>query len=115
MTKSAAIIIGAGSSLGSALCKRWQQDDAISHVFAVSREQTAVPEQSGHTSIQNIGCDYSEASIKEACETIKTLLDEMQLKTISRVCICNGILHNENVWPEKRIEELTSDSLIEVF
>jgi NAD(P)-dependent dehydrogenase (short-subunit alcohol dehydrogenase family) len=74
-----------------------------------------VPRQSGHTPIQNIACDYTEASIIDACETIKTLLDEMQLKTISRVCICNGILHNENVWPEKRIEELTSDSLIEVF
>jgi len=39
----------------------------------------------------------------------------MQLETISRVCICNGILHNENVWPEKRIEDLSSDALIEVF
>ena len=74
-----------------------------------------MPEQSVDTSIQNIACDYTEASIIDTCETIKTLLDEMQLKTISRVCICNGILHNENVWPEKRIEELTSDSLIEVF
>lgn len=115
MTDSAAIVIGAGSSIGSALCKRLQQDEAISHVFAVSRDQTAVPENSVDTSIQNIICDYTEASIIDTCGTIKTLLDEMQLETISRVCICNGILHNENVWPEKRLEELNSDSLIEVF
>jgi NAD(P)-dependent dehydrogenase (short-subunit alcohol dehydrogenase family) len=115
MTDLAAIVIGAGSSIGSSLCKRWQQDDAISHVFAVSREQAAVSEQNEDASIKHIACDYSEASIIDACQSIKTLLDEMQLKTISRVCICNGILHNDNVWPEKRIEELTSDSLIEVF
>ena len=115
MTESAAIVIGAGSSIGTALCKRWQQDDAISHVFAVSREQTFDHERSEHASIHNIRCDYSEASIIEACQTIKTLIDEKQLGTISRVCICNGILHNENVWPEKRLEELNTSNLLEVF
>jgi NAD(P)-dependent dehydrogenase (short-subunit alcohol dehydrogenase family) len=115
MTESAAIVIGAGSSIGSALCRRWQQDAAISHVFAVSREPAAEHEQSTHASIHRICCDYSEVSIIEACQTIKTLLDEMQLDTISRVCICNGILHNENVWPEKRLEELSISSLLEVF
>jgi len=115
MTESAAIVIGAGSSIGAALCRRWQQDDAISHVFAVSREQTFDHERSEHASIHNIRCDYSEASIIEACQTIKTLIDEKQLGTISRVCICNGILHNENVWPEKRLEELNTSNLLEVF
>lgn len=115
MSDSAAIVIGAGSSIGSALCERWQQDDAVSHVFAVSRQLAADHEQSEDATIHHIHSDYTEASIKETCETIKTLMDENHTDTISRVCICNGILHNENVWPEKRIEELTSDSLIEVF
>lgn len=115
MTDSAAIVIGAGSSIGAALCKRWQQDNAISHVFAVSREQADERELNEHTSIHNIHCDYSEASIIEACQTIKTLIDEHRLDTISRVCICNGILHNENVWPEKRLEELSASNLLEVF
>ncbi len=115
MTKSAAIVIGAGSSLGAALCERWQQDDAISHVFAVSREQAADQKKNQHASINNIRCDYSEASIIEVCQMIKMLMHQRQLGTISRVCICNGILHNESVWPEKRLEELNTNNLLEVF
>jgi NAD(P)-dependent dehydrogenase (short-subunit alcohol dehydrogenase family) len=115
MTKSTAIVIGAGSSLGAALCEQWQQDDAISQVFAVSREQTADQEQNQHASIHNIRCDYSEASIIEVCQMIKMLMHQRQLGTISRVCICNGILHNETVWPEKRLEELNTSNLLEVF
>ncbi len=115
MTKSAAIVIGAGSSLGAALCERWQQDDAISQVFAVSREQAADQKKNQHASINNIRCDYTEASIIEACQMIKMLMHQRQLGTISRVCICNGILHNESVWPEKRLEELNTNNLLEVF
>ena len=106
MTDSAAIVIGAGSSIGAALCKRWQQDNAISHVFAVSREQADERELNEHTSIHNIHCDYSEASIIKACQTIKTLIDEHRLDTISRVCICNGILHNEMSGPKSAWKSL---------
>ena len=115
MSDSAALVIGAGSSIGSALCARWKQDDAVSRVFAVSRQPAAGHEHDGHPPIINIPSDYTEASISQTCAMIKTLMDENHLDSISRVCICNGILHNENVWPEKRIEDLNSDSLLEVF
>lgn len=115
MSDSAALVIGAGSSIGSALCARWQQDDAVSRVFAVSRRLAAGHEHDDYPSIINIHSDYTEASITETCATIKTLMEQNHLDSISRVCICNGILHNENVWPEKRIEDLNSDSLLEVF
>ena len=115
MSDSAAIVIGAGSSIGAALCQRWQQDDTVSCVFAVSRQLEAADDNNEESSIIRIHSDYTEASISKALETIKTLMLENHLQTISRVCICNGILHNESVWPEKRIEELTADSLLEVF
>ncbi len=53
------------------------------------------------TMIHFIQTEYDESSITQTCEKIKTLTS-----SISRVCICNGILHNEDIWPEKRIEEL---------
>jgi NAD(P)-dependent dehydrogenase (short-subunit alcohol dehydrogenase family) len=115
MSDSAAIVIGAGSSIGSALCRRWQQDNAIEHVFAVSRQLATGSDQNEATTITYIHSDYTEASIDKSCDTIKMLMHENQLSTISRVCICNGILHNENTWPEKRIEELNTNSLLEVF
>jgi len=115
MSNSVAIVIGAGSSLGAALCEQWRQDKNIGQVFAVSREQTTRQKQNQHASILSIRCDYSESSISEACQMIKTLIDQKQLGAISRVCICNGILHNESVWPEKRLEQLNANNLLEVF
>ena len=105
--KSTAIVIGAGGGLGSALCRQWQQDDDIETVIAISRhakDNIALP------GIQAITCDYSEASITRASEKIKSLAG-----TISRVCICNGLLHNDHIWPEKRIEDIGLDNLQEVF
>ena len=88
-TKSTAIVIGAGGGLGSALCRQWQQDDDIETVIAVSRhaEYNKLP------GVQAITCDYSEASIARASEKIKSLGGK-----ISRVCICNGLLHNDHIW-----------------
>jgi NAD(P)-dependent dehydrogenase (short-subunit alcohol dehydrogenase family) len=115
MTGSAVLVIGASGSLGRAMCNRWQQDEDIGHVFAVSRQLTVTLGQSHDDPIDRIHCDYSEASITEACEKIKTLMDEKKLVSISRVCICNGILHNENVWPEKRLEDVDISAIQEVF
>jgi len=116
--KTSAIVIGAGGGLGSALCEQWQQDSHIDNVIAVSRRVEKTEQQAAdanihanaHANIQWLQCDYSEASINEAAESIKHLAG-----TVTRVCICNGILHTENIWPEKRIEDLTLDAMQQVF
>lgn len=110
MPKSTAIIIGASGGLGSALCKRWQQDHKADHVIAISRHAIPDDEKSRESNTHFIQCNYTESSIVDACEKIKILTD-----SISRVCICNGILHNEHVWPEKRIEDISLSALQEVF
>jgi len=106
--KSTAIVIGASGGLGSAMCKQWQQDDGIDSVIAISSHA----EDSNNTlpGIQTIQCDYSEASIARACEKIKLLSGP-----ITRVCICNGLLHNDHIRPEKRIEDIGLDAMQEVF
>lgn len=113
--KSTAIIIGASGGLGSALCQKWQQDSEIDSVIAVSRQNLTTLNQSSEPGIHFIQCDYSESSIVTTCDQIKTLMNSSNLSSISRVCICNGILHNDNVRPEKRIEEVTASALQEVF
>lgn len=110
MPKSTAIIIGASGGLGSALYRRWRQDHKVDHVIAISRQAVPDDENSGESSTHYIRCDYTEPSIVKACEKIRILTD-----SISRVCICNGILHNEHVWPEKRIEDVNLQHLQEVF
>ena len=109
-TGSSAIVIGAGSTIGKALCEQWQKNEGIDSVIAVSRQSLAGARADGENQVQFIRTEYDEQSIGQAVEKIQALT-----RSISRVCICNGILHNNDVWPEKRIEELNSDALTEVF
>ena len=115
MKKSAAIIIGASGGLGLALCKEWQKDNAIGMVIAISRSDLMPDESNDESSLHHIHCNYSEASIVNSCEQIKTLLEDSGIDAIARVCICNGILHNEDVWPEKRIEDISISAMQEIF
>ena len=107
---STALIIGAGGGLGAALCKQFQQSKDIERVIAVSRQHIGHSTQEQEQITRYIGCDYTESSIDAACKQIRTLTN-----SISRVCICNGILHNDHIWPEKRIEDLDSSALLEIF
>jgi NAD(P)-dependent dehydrogenase (short-subunit alcohol dehydrogenase family) len=115
MSDSTAIIIGASGGLGAALCEKWQQDDAVDKVIAISR--LAIPEDDirNGSGFHFLQCDYSEDSINETCDSISSLLDTTSPGPVSRVCICNGILHNEHAWPEKRIEDISISAMQEVF
>lgn len=115
MSKSATIIIGASGGLGSALFKHWRKSTETDYVIAISRQAFPCDESSNDKTIQFIQCDYSETSIIKTCEEIKTLMENLNLDSINRVCICNGILHNEDAWPEKRIEDISINSMQQVF
>jgi NAD(P)-dependent dehydrogenase (short-subunit alcohol dehydrogenase family) len=104
---STAVVIGAGGGIGSALCKQWMQDDTIGNVVAISRQPAS---NHSMTCLHKIQCDYSESSIADTCQQLKTLPGQ-----ITRVCICNGILHNDRVSPEKRIEAIGLAAMQEVF
>jgi NAD(P)-dependent dehydrogenase (short-subunit alcohol dehydrogenase family) len=114
MANGSAIVIGASGGIGSAMYQRWQHDPEIDKVIAISRlyipQEIIEDDNQQSCNSYFIRCDYSETSILESCERIQELTD-----CISRVCICNGILHKDNVWPEKRLEDLNAESLQEVF
>lgn len=114
MSKSAAIIIGASGGLGSALCRQWQSSPEIDHVIAISRKNIS-SDYKDDVTVTSLQCDYREESIVNTCEAIKTVMKELNLDSINRVCICNGILHNEKIWPEKRIEDISIDAMLDVF
>ncbi len=103
--KSTAIIIGASGGLGSALCQQWQQDNEIDTVFAISRKPVAELKKNCVSDIHFLQCDYNESSIASTCDEIKTLMSTLNLTSVTRACICNGILHNKNIMPEKRLED----------
>lgn len=105
-----AIVIGAGGGLGIALVEQWRQDKHINRVIAVSRQLQPADEKTDTERIQWIQTDYSDASIDDVCQQLIK-----QPGWISRVCICNGILHSDSFWPEKRIEDISSTTMQQVF
>ena len=89
MSKKVAIIIGASGGLGSSLCKQWQKSTETDYVIAISRSLASFDETSDSENIKFMQCDYSETSINKTCEAIKTLMEHLNLESITRVCICN--------------------------
>lgn len=105
---STVLVIGAGGGIGQALYHRWADDSDIEQVIGISHLQYPVKPDSDR--MRWMQSDYSEASIAEICAEL-----EQQDASYDHVCICNGILHNADVWPDKRIEDLSQDSLLELF
>lgn len=105
-----AIVIGAGGGLGTALVEQWQRDKRIDNIIAVSRQPEPAQNKISCSKTRWIQTDYTDASIARVCEQINELGC-----CITRICICNDILHSDNFWPEKRIEDLRTATMQQVF
>lgn len=79
-------------------------------MIAVSRNALPEQEHDSLKTIHHMRCDYSETAIAETCEKINEFTD-----IITHVCICNGVLHDGEHWPEKRIEEINARSMQDIF
>jgi NAD(P)-dependent dehydrogenase (short-subunit alcohol dehydrogenase family) len=108
-----ALVLGASGGLGSALTLAFLADPNIDHVFAVSRseqpEHLVIPEPLQYKLTWLI-TDYDEPAMQLLADKLSAFAGQF-----SRVCICHGILHSETLWPEKRLEDLSSDAFHEVF
>ena len=114
----AVLVIGAQSEIGQALIGRVLAEEPESQVIAVSR--SSCPDVlSSHVSDERarlvwLRCDYSDKQMGEVVKDCADLLAEKQ-KTLSRLVICNGRLHDATISPEKRIEEIDREALHAVF
>jgi NAD(P)-dependent dehydrogenase (short-subunit alcohol dehydrogenase family) len=110
-----ALVLGASGGLGQAIVAKFLTDPSIEHVIAVSRNcQT---EDLSAAWISNsrlvwirVEDDYSEDSMAQVIADLVPYTG-----TISRVCICHGLLHSDNIWPEKRSEDINEASMHEIF
>jgi len=107
MTTFNALIIGASSTIAQAAIKQLESDASYSRIYAISRSRPAL---ASSQKVIWIECDNTEASIQNVCQTLKEAPEP-----ITKVLICNGILHNQNMMPEKKLEEVTADNLNQVF
>jgi NAD(P)-dependent dehydrogenase (short-subunit alcohol dehydrogenase family) len=110
MDSSRALIIGAGSAIAGALAEQLAADRQIEQVVCVSRMPSSRVAADHGERLQWLQCDYSEASIQRVCSRLQEYRGDF-----SKVVLCNGLLHDHRVKPEKRLEELDEEALHHVF
>lgn len=108
MASTTALVLGAGGGLGKAMVQQFLADPSISRVVAVSRN--GCPADVADARLDWLVSDYSEQSMTSVVAQLTPFKG-----TVTRVCLCHGLLHSESVWPEKRLEDITADALHEVF
>ena len=99
------IVIGANSAIACAIINNLAP--SCHTVIAASREDFT----SNHSNIKSIVCDYTETSITSVVQQI----NQLQLPSIDRIYICNGILHSERIQVEKRIEDFDANAFSSVI
>jgi NAD(P)-dependent dehydrogenase (short-subunit alcohol dehydrogenase family) len=107
-----ALVLGASGGLGSAIVSEFLNDPEIDKVFAVSSKKNPVGSNEGQNQSKLVWlqAEYSEPQM---ADTVSQLMPHAG--TFSRVCVCHGLLHSDKLWPEKRLEDITSEALQEIF
>jgi NAD(P)-dependent dehydrogenase (short-subunit alcohol dehydrogenase family) len=107
--KTNALVLGASGGLAQALIGQFLADNNIDTVIAVSSKPAPVSMQA-ETGLLWIQTEYAEPAMIEVVEQLKDFTG-----SISRVCICHGLLHTDSLWPEKRLEDIKPEALHEIF
>ncbi|MGH1472529.1 MAG: SDR family NAD(P)-dependent oxidoreductase [Cellvibrionaceae bacterium] len=103
------LVIGASSGIANALINTFIEDNNIDQIVAISRGESN-KKLADHPKVVWKISNYSESSI----ETIISELKNFQSSFI-KVFICNGVLHTNEIYPEKKIEDLSAVHLQEIF
>ena len=108
------LIIGANSEIAKALALQLVECETTGLIL-LSRDVSTNDllyrdKNKNHVNIITVK-DYQSQSIEQAVEEIATY----NHAPITQIFICNGILHNQSIQPERRIEELTVESFNQVM
>ncbi|WP_429073722.1 SDR family NAD(P)-dependent oxidoreductase [Aeromonas veronii] len=101
------VVIGASGGIGAALVAHWLAA-GVGPVIAISRQ----PAPAGLSSLglHWLCCDYSDEQMAKVVARIAELAPRPH-----RVVICNGILHQGEIQPEKRLEALNLDAMTRLY
>ena len=99
------LIAGASGGIGKEFTKLYCDDPNVEKIIALSRKMNNID----NPKIQSIEVDYSRE------ETFDNLNDVLQLESISTIIIATGILHTDQIKPEKSIAGVDLVTLQKVF
>lgn len=114
MTTEQTLIIGANSDIGKAIAAQIQTSENTDLIL-ISRGLTSSNLVSSETIKAKVTtitvANYQPESIEKAIEQ----LAQHNYAPITRVFVCNGILHSQNIKPEKRLEDFDAQAFIDVI
>lgn len=96
------IVIGSSSAIAKAIMSQLEPHSGA--IISISSK----PEQATQHNLKTIHCDYSTASMSQAIKAITSL----NLPSIDRIYICNGMLHSDDIKVEKRLEDIKADAFM---
>lgn len=100
------VIIGSSGALGSEFTKQLANQDNVKSVFAFSRSKISFANKKIASHIIDI---ESEDSIKSAAAIAS------KEQKIDLVIVATGMLHNDDIKPEKSLRDLSKDKFQELF
>lgn len=101
------VVIGASGGIGAALVTHWLAA-GVGPVIAISRQPA--PAEASSPALHWLCCDYSDEQMATAVARIAELTPRPH-----RVVICNGILHQGEIQPEKRLEAINLDAMTRLY
>ncbi|NMP17909.1 SDR family NAD(P)-dependent oxidoreductase [Thalassotalea sp. Y01] len=107
-----AILIGASSSIAQAMCKQLLASEQV-HLLLISSKQSPVNELRD-TRVTQLICDYSPTDIDRVLSDCDRVMGS-KWQHVTQVFIFNGVLHSQQVMPEKRIEDVNASQLASLY
>ncbi|MBD2194543.1 MULTISPECIES: SDR family NAD(P)-dependent oxidoreductase [Calothrix] len=110
------LIVGASQGIGLGFVKKLLQDERISRIYATYRQAESAGElitlaDANRERLICLSVDITEESeIAAAIEKIRTQVNKLHL-----LVNCVGLLHAENIQPEKSLRQINADNLLQYF
>ncbi len=109
-----ALVLGASGGLGQAVVAKFLTDPKIDKVIAVSRNPQTDDLSAPWISNSRLIWIEIEEYTEQAMAEVVAQLDNYKGR-LCRVVVCHGLLHTDNIWPEKRMEDINGAAMQEIF
>ena len=104
------LVTAASGGIGDAMVRTMLSDPILERVFAVSSVKEAPEDLRNNGKLNWIRCDYSSVDIAKTANHLLSMNCNLVLGAI-----CNGILHDNGIKPEKRMDDIQEETLNRVF
>ncbi|SBS27726.1 C-factor [Marinomonas spartinae] len=101
-----ALVIGSSSRIAQAVIAQLSNQNDCRIIYTVSQ----FPPRFFSQKVRPLLSNYSQESIEEICQYL-----QQHTNNLTKVIICNGVLHNTQYTPEKKLEDIQIDQLAGLY